>query len=85
MPLARFVLNVTGIDSYSPGLLFRSIIDLLIGHYLARITLGTVHSNSRSKGGLAMVNMPDGSYVDMWLCSFKLGFSHHFLLVNIPK
>ena len=74
--LVGLVLNVSGVDGYSTGLLFGGLVDLVIAHSLGLALLGKSDGDSGGKGGLAVVNVTDGTDVDVGLGSFKLLLCH---------
>ena len=81
VPIICLIFNVASIDSYTSGFFFRCIINILITHYFIAMLACALHSNSRCKSCLTMVNMTNSTNINMWLGSLKLLFSHHFLLV----
>src|SRR5262249_13029175 len=61
-------------------LFFGSIVDVLVLHDLAAVLLGTIHGQSSGQGGLAMVDVTDGTNVDVGLRADEVFLSHQFLL-----
>ena len=69
--VGRSVLLVRGSDSYAPLAFLRGVVylvesDLTVG-WVVRDLLGQDPGNGCSKGGLAVVDVTDGSDVQVWL------------------
>ena len=66
--LFGLVLDVGGVDGDTALLLFRSVVDLVEGLHLVGVTgdaLGEHLGNGGGEGGLTVVNVADGTDVDM--------------------
>ena len=74
------ILHVRDINSNPSFPLFRGIVNGIIGPGLGITLFTQYHCNRRGKSGLAMVNMTDGSDINVRFGSDKLFFSHFFLL-----
>ena len=71
------VLNVSGVDCDTAGLLFGSIVDLVISHELVLAVTESKGLGDRSgQGGLAVVDVTDGTNVHMGLGTLKLLLCH---------
>jgi len=79
VPGVRLVLDMGGIYRDAAGLLFRSLIYLIISHENGLVgILKSQHLGNRcGERGLAMVNVTDGADIDMRLCSLKLLLGHY--------
>ena len=78
------ILNVTGVDCDSASSLFGSVIDLVICHEFD-ITVFERKSfgDSRSQSGLTVVNVTDGTDINVGLGSFKMCLCHWKILLKI--
>jgi hypothetical protein len=74
--LLGLVLNVSGVDGDAALLLFGSGVNLVVGTSLSKTFLGEHRGDSRSEGGLAMVNVADRANVDVGLVTLECFFSH---------
>jgi len=74
--LLGLVLNVSGVDCDTTSLLFRSLIDGIIGLELSSALEGQPLGDGSGQRGLAVVNMADGADVNMRLSSFKFLLCH---------
>ena len=73
-----------GVDGDTALLLFRSVVDLVEGLHLVRVTgdaLGEHFGNGGGEGGLTVVNVADGTDVDMRFGSLECFFCHSFIIV----
>jgi hypothetical protein len=75
--LLGLVLNVSGGDRYTTSPLFGSLVDLIKGNEVTKskpLVQGLGDGSGQS--GLAMVDVADGTDVNMRFGSLKLSFSH---------
>ena len=73
------VLNVTGIDCDSACSLFGSVIDLVVCHELdVSVSERKILRDRGGKGGLAVVDVTDGTDIDVGFCSFEFSLCHSF-------
>src|SRR5450759_731158 len=80
MTLLGFILSMVGVDRDAAGFLFRSVIDLVVP-LDRRMTQGReALGDGSSQCRLAMVNVTDGSDVDVRLVTLKFLFRHY----NLP-
>jgi hypothetical protein len=72
VPFFGLVLKVPGIDSNTPRLFFRRVVNIVKFHDFVAEFLAAVHGDSRGKRGFTMVNVTDGSdvHVDFGPCKF---------------
>ena len=77
------ILNVSGVDRDTTGSLFRSLIDIAVS-FILRLTLeGQNLRDSSCQRSLAVVNVTNGTDVNVRLSSFKFCLCHlNFLLVQ---
>ena len=80
--VVRLILDVSGVDGDSSGLLFRSVVDLVVAQKLVTVLSCAIHCDCGCESCLTVVNVTDGTNVYVWLGSLKLFFSHHVLLVT---
>jgi hypothetical protein len=74
---------VCGVDRYTSGLLFGSLVDLIVGLDLDLIVgQGQNLGDSSRQCGLTVVNVTDGTDIYVRLCSFKLLFCHFVFLLK---
>ena len=81
-----FVFNVSGVDGNPTFSFFRSLIDIGISFesgFAAR-SFGQDFGDSRSQSGLAVIDVTNGTNVNMGFGSFKFLFSHCDILLVIP-
>src|SRR3954452_9456649 len=78
----RLVLDVRGGDGDAALALFRRVVDLLEGARLAAIGLRQDLGDGRRQRGLSMVDVTDGSYVDVRLVPLELLLRHLQLLLS---
>src|SRR4051812_10100009 len=78
----RLVLDVRGGDGDAALALFRRVVDLLEGARLAAIGLRQDLGDRRRQRGLSMVDVTNGSYVDVRLVPLELLFRHLRLLLS---
>ena len=72
-----FVLNMTGVDCDTSCLLFGSVVDLVISQELDLAVAERQHfGDGRGQSGLTVVNMTDGTNVNMGFRSFECFLSH---------
>ena len=92
--LRSFILNVCGVDRDTSCFFFRSFIDFVILHRLSFALGCAVHRDCSGKSGFAVVDVTDGTNVNVRLCSFKLCFCHTrfppilffgFFIIYYPK
>ena len=84
MTRSGLVLDVGGVDGDTALLLFRSVVDLVEGLHLVGVTgdaLGEHLGNGGGEGGLTVVNVADGTDVDMRFGSLECFFCHSFIIV----
>jgi hypothetical protein len=75
--LCGLVLNVGSGDRYTTSSLFGSLVDLIKRYVLAKTqSLMQSEGDSSSQSGFAMVDVADGTDVNMGFGSLKLSFSH---------
>ena len=78
------VFNVSGVDGYTTGFLFGSLVDFIVTHCCSLALLRESHGDCSGEGGLAMVNVTDGADVYMGFGSFELLLCHcEFLLMDL--
>ena len=82
MSLSGFVFNVRGVDGDSAFSFFRSLIDHVVVHELGAALFSQHFGDGSGQGRLAMVNVTNGTNVNMGFSSFKFLFSH---CTNPPK
>ena len=70
------ILNVSSVDRDSTSLLFRSLVDHIICFELSFTLESKVLGDGSSKGGLTMVNVTNGTDVNMRFRSFESSLSH---------
>ena len=77
------ILNVSGVDRDAAGLLFRSLVDLVVSGELSRVRIaqGQNLGDRSSQGSLAMVNVTNGADIDMGLASVKHLLCHKNILL----
>ena len=80
--VVRLILDVSGVDGDSSGLLLWSVVDLVVAQKLVTELSCAIHCNCGCKSCFTVVNVTDGTNVYVWLGSLKLFFSHHVLLVT---
>ena len=82
--LLGLVLNMTGVDCDTSCLLFGSIVDLVICQKF-NVVVGQSKSlgDSCGKSGLAVVNVTDGTNVNMGFRSFEFFLCHFLVLLKI--
>ena len=84
--LFSFILNVRGIDGNTAFAFFRSVVDLVIfTDFAEAVFLVKDHSDRSSQGGLAVVNVTNGTNVHVRLCTFEFFFSHLSCLLFITN
>jgi hypothetical protein len=77
MALRGFIFDVRDSDSDAALALFRRLVDLIKGGELGQF-LGCQHPrNRRRQGRFAMVDMTDGTDVEMRLGPLKFGLAHY--------
>jgi hypothetical protein len=77
------ILNVCGVDRYTSGLLFGSLVDLIVGLDLDLIVGHSQNLGDSSRQcGLTVVNVTDGTDIYVRLCSFKLLLCHFVFLLK---
>jgi len=74
--LFGLVLNVSGVDGDSAGLLFGRLIDFVVAHRGGFALLRQHHGDGGGQSGLAVVNVADGADVNVRLGAFKLSLCH---------
>src|SRR5207244_4898571 len=89
MALRRLVLDVRGRDGEDLGRIAAALRGGGLGHFVRRDELrpALVRAHlgeSRSQGGLAVVDVADGPDVDVWLLSLEL-FLGHVLLASLTS
>ena len=74
----RLVLDVSRGDRDTASLLFRSVIDRVEGTELNfGVMFGQDFSDSGSQSGFAVIDVSDGTDVDVWFRAIKRLFSHN--------
>jgi hypothetical protein len=73
------ILDVSGVDGDTTLFLFRSVIDGIEGSHLGKTLVGQHSGDSGGKGSLAVVNVTDGTHVNVGFSTFKFLFCHFFL------
>ena len=81
--LFSLILNVSGVDGDAAFLLFGSLIDAVISLELGLALQGQPLGDSGGQSGLTMVDVTDGTDVNMGLGSFKLLLSHLKILLSV--
>ena len=76
MSLSGFVFNVRGVDGDPAFSFFRSLIDHVVVHELGAALFSQHFGDGSGQGRLAMVNVTNGTNVNMGFSSFKFLFSH---------
>ena len=74
--LVGFVLNVGGGDGDTTGLFFRRTVDLVVSLLLTTEFLRLGDSQCCGQGGLTVVNVANGAYVNVRFRTFKLFLCH---------
>ena len=74
--MLRLILDVSGVDRDSAGLLFRRLVDFVVTHSLRLAEGGQHHRDGSGQGRFAVVNVADGANVDMRLGALKLLLRH---------
>ena len=74
--LGGLVLNVSGVDGDTTLALFGSLIDGRVIGVLSAALHRQILGDRSGQSGLTMVDMTDGTDVNMGLCSFKFLLSH---------
>ena len=75
--LVGFILNVTGVDCDTSCLLFGRVVDLVISQELDVTVFESESLGDRcGQGGFAVVNVTDGTDVDVRLGAFKCSLCH---------
>ena len=74
--LVSLVLHVGGVDCDSARLLFGGLIDHVVGHKFGITLHRQGLGDGGGKGGLAMVNVTNGTNVNMGFGTFKFLFCH---------
>ncbi|MPN01348.1 hypothetical protein SDC9_148557 [bioreactor metagenome] len=76
MAVLGLILNVSGVDRDAALSLFGSLVDHVVGLKLGHTLEGQNLGDRRGKGGLAVVDVADGSNVNMGLSSLKFCLCH---------
>ena len=74
--LFSFIFHVGRVNGDAPFPLFGSVVDFLELLHLSQTLTGQQHGDGSCGGGLAVVNVADGAYVDVGFGSLKLLLSH---------
>ena len=74
--LVSLVLQVSNGDGNAALALFWSLVNLVKGRILGKLSGGQYFRNCSRQGRLAMVNVSNGTHIHMRLCSLKLLLSH---------
>ena len=77
VPAGGLVLYVSGINRNTSCLLLGCLVDFVISHFLSETLSCAIHSDSCGEGGLTVVNVSDGTNVDVRFSSFKFSLSHN--------
>jgi hypothetical protein len=80
--LIGLVLEVPGVDGDTTGLFLGCVVDLVVIQSLRTVLVCTVHCDGSTQRRLTMVDVTDGSDVNMRLRSFELFLSHYALLTE---
>src|SRR5690606_32734427 len=78
--VGRLVLDVRGADGDAACFFFRSVVDLRVVASFAAEFLGQNRADCSGQRGFTVVNVTDGTDVDVRFSPFKLAFSHGRLL-----
>jgi hypothetical protein len=76
VPVLGLVLDVGGVDGDAAGLLFGRCVNLIVGLGFASVQLAQHRGQRCRQGGLAMVDVSYGAYVDVRLGALKFAFCH---------
>ncbi len=74
--LFRFVLDVSGVNRNTARLFFGRLIDFVVTHFLCLTFARHNHGDSCGQSGLAVVNVADGTNVDVGLASVEFCLCH---------
>ena len=74
--VVSLILNVSGVDRDTTSFFFRSLIDCVICLVLSIAFKAEVLGDGSGKGGLTMVDMTDGTDINMGFGSLKMLFCH---------
>lgn len=77
MSVGGLVLNVSGRDGDTSGLLLGSLVDLVVVLELSLTQSGEGLGDSSSQGGLSVIDVADGSNVDVRLGAGELSVGGH--------
>ena len=84
--LGGIVLNVGGVDGDTTSLLLRSVVDLIELKSLAyTVVLSKNGGDCRGKSGLTVIDVSNGSNVDVHAVTYKLFLLCHFYSSNVNK
>ena len=73
MPSSRLILNMTRINRNLPCLLLRSLINILVRHILRPSKLTQNFGYTLCQRGLTVIDVSDGTDVDMRFGAFVVG------------
>ena len=83
MPLGGLVLNMGDGDGHTARLLFRGVIDSIVGPELSKALFRQDHGDCGRHGRLAVIYVTNGTYVTMGFRSVKFLLRHFLLLLCI--
>ena len=78
------ILNVSGVDCYTSCLFLGSVVDLVISEeFVTSFAEGEVFGDSCGKSGFTMVNVTDGTNINVRLATFKFSLCHFYIPPNL--
>ncbi len=75
--LVRLIFNVRGVDCDTTRSFFGSLIDFVVSHLFRTAASSHHHRDSSRQSGLAVVNVADGTDVNVGFASVEFSLSHN--------